>query len=137
MGWLEVLAALRNAVPLLTRAVPLLEVFVASRTHGAANEELKVSLSAFSADVRGELARTAAGHHELTDAVAGNTERLGHIAADLARLRSAADDQDVRLAATERAIASLAGTLRIVFVLAGLTVFLCIGIVLTLVLHHA
>ena len=137
MGWMEILAALQKAVPLLTRAVPMLEVFVASRNNTAANEEMKASLAALSGDLKGELAKTGAGHQDLADAVAANTERLAHISSDLTRLRSSTEDQGARLAACEQTIAGLARTLRIVFVLAGLTVFLCIGIVLTLLLHHA
>lgn len=128
MGWMEILAALQKAVPLLTRAVPMLEVFVASRSNTAANDEMKASLAQLHAAVRDELSSATHGHQELTDAVAANTERLAHISADLARLRSTADEQATRLASTEAKVRSLAGVLRLVVLL------LCVVAVLAVVL---
>lgn len=135
MGWLDIIPLLQKALPLLVRAVPMLEVFV--NTRGNARDEMRTTLDQFSTQLRGELAASNGNHTELADAIAANNEHLKILSADLTRLRTTTEEQSTRLATSEAQIATMAGTLRTLLILTGVLLLICIVLLILLLTHHA
>ncbi len=105
MGWLEVLALLKRLGPTLTRLVPMLEMFVASRGGSRGDTEATNSLHT---EIKDELAAAARNHAALVESFAGHASQMAVLRDDLRSMREADESAAARLLALEVQVAALA-----------------------------